>query len=351
MFKMLLKLFLSILLMSGMAQTSIVLAETATATDTETEDVIVAREILQRQNQAGETQKQPPQPESNQATQPQIANDMAEGQFQRDLPSLNEPVIDQANLLSPAEKQQISQRILKLYNEGKGQIGVVIVSTTGQEGIFDYSMRVAEAWQLGSAKRDNGLLMTIAVNDRRIQILTGYGLEGVLPDIVVGRIINDRITPYFKQGQYAQGIDAGLAEVERVLNLDPEIAAQAADELKERHEQAYKAQQASQATFGAVIFIIIAGVVGSMIFGRKLSAATAAVAGTAAGLVNGLGLFASLLIGAGVFFVLITSLAQLILHAFASGAGRGGSGRGGFGGGGFGGGGGGFGGGGASGSW
>lgn len=352
MFKMLLKCFLAILLMLGMAQASIVLAETATATDSETEEVIVAREILQRQNQAGITQKQSNQQELKQATQPQIANDMAEGQFQRDLPSLNEPVIDQANLLSPAEKQQISQRILKLYNEGKGQIGVVIVPTTGQEGIFDYSMRVAEAWQLGSAKRDNGLLMTIVVNDRRIQILTGYGLEGVLPDIVVGRIINDKITPYFKQGQFAQGIDAGLAEIERILNLDPEIAAQAADELKERHKQAYKAQQASQATFGAVIFIIIAGVIGSMILGRKLSAATAAVAGTAAGLVNGMGLVASLLIGAGVFFLLVTSLAQLILHAFMAGGGRGGgSGRGGFGGGGFGGGGGGFGGGGASGSW
>ena len=350
MFKMLLKFFLAILLMLGMAQTSIVLAETATVTDSETEEVIVAREILQRQNQASETQNQLPQQGSTQATQPQIANDMVEGQLQRDLPSLNEPVIDQANLLSPAEKQQISQRILKLYNEGKGQIGVVIVPTTGQEGIFDYSMRVAEAWQLGSAKRDNGLLMTIAINDRRIQILTGYGLEGVLPDIVAGRIINDRITPYFKQGQYTQGIDSGLAEIERILNLDPEIAAQAADELKERHEQAYQAQKASQATLSSVIFIVIAGVIGSMIFGRKLSASTAAVAGTAAGLVNGLGLFASLLIGVGVFFVLITSLAQLILHAFASGAGRGG-GRGGFGGGGFGGGGGGFGGGGASGSW
>ena len=347
MLEMLLKCCASLILMLGMGMTTLVSAETATATDTE--EVIIAREILQPK-----TGQNAPAQETGgtAASQPQVANDMAEGQLQRNLPSLNEPVIDQANLLSPAEKQQISQRILKLYNEGKGQIGVVIVPTTGQEDIFSYSMRVAEAWQLGSAKRDNGLLMTIAINDRRIQILTGYGLEGVLPDIVAGRIINDKITPYFKQGQYAQGIDSGLAEIERILNLDPEIAAQAADELKERHEQAYKAQQASQATFGAVIFIIIAGVVASMIFGKKLSAATAAVAGTAAGLVNGLGLVASLLIGLGVFFVLITSLAQLILHAFASGAGRGGgSGRGGFGGGGFGGGGGGFGGGGASGSW
>lgn len=346
MFKLLLKYCAGLLFLLGMGLTTLVSAEIATATDTE--EVIVAREILQPKSQNTPAQNT----EAAAAPQPEITNDMVEGQLQRDLPSLNEPVIDQTNLLSPAEKQQISQRILKLYNEGKGQIGIVIVPTTGQEDIFSYSMRVAEAWQLGSAKRDNGLLMTIAINDRRIQILTGYGMEGVLPDIVAGRIINDKITPYFKQGQYAQGIDSGLAEIERILNLDPEIAAQAADELKERHEQAYKVQQASQATFGAVIFIIIAGVVASMVFGRKLSAATAAVAGTAVGLVNGLGLVASLLIGLGVFFVLITSLAQLILHAFASGAGRGGgSGRGGFGGGGFGGGGGGFGGGGASGSW
>ncbi|MEN8425572.1 TPM domain-containing protein [Acinetobacter schindleri] len=343
--EMLLKYCAGLLLILGMGLTTPASAETATATDTE--EVIVVREILQPKT----NQNTPDQSTETAASQPQIANDMAEGQLQRDLPSLNEPVIDQANLLSPTEKQQLSQRILKLYNEGKGQIGVVIVPTTGQEDIFDYSMRVAEAWQLGSAKRDNGLLMTIAINDRRIQILTGYGLEGVLPDIVAGRIINDKITPYFKQGQYAQGIDSGLAEIERILNLDPEIAAQAADELKERQEQAYKAQQASQATFGTVIFIIIAGVVASMIFGKKLSAATAAVAGTAAGLVNGMGLIASLMIGISVFFVLITSLAQLLLYAFASGAGRGGGGRGGFGGGGFGGGGGGFGGGGASGSW
>ncbi|WP_213686780.1 TPM domain-containing protein [Acinetobacter sp. WY4] len=345
--EILLKYCAGLILMLGMGTTMLVSAETATATDAE--DVIVAREILQPKN----NQNTPAQnTETAAASQPQIANGMAEGQLQRDLPSLNEPVIDQANLLTPAEKQQLSQRILKLYNEGKGQIGVVIVPTTGQEDIFDYSMRVAEAWQLGSAKRDNGLLMTIAINDRRIQILTGYGLEGVLPDIVAGRIIHDKITPFFKQGQYAQGIDSGLTEIERILNLDPEIAAQAADEIKERQEQAYQAQKASQATFGSVIFIIVAGVIGSMIFGKRLSAATAAVAGTAAGLVNGLGLVASLMIGAGIFFLLVTSIAQLILHAFMAGGGRGGgSGRGGFGGGGFGGGGGSFGGGGASGSW
>src|SRR5690606_31822422 len=151
--EILLKCCAGLILMLGMGMTTFVSAETATATVTE--EVLVAREILQpKTNQNTQTQNK----KTAVASQPQIANNMAEGQLQRDLPSLNEPVIDQANLLSPAEKQQLSQRILKLYNEGKGQIGVVIVPTTGQEDIFDYSMRVAEAWQLGSAKRDNGLL-------------------------------------------------------------------------------------------------------------------------------------------------------------------------------------------------
>lgn len=108
----------------------------------------------------------------------------------------------------------------------------MIVSTTGQEDIFDYALRVGEKWQLGSSKRDNGLLIAVAVNDRRIQILTGYGLEGVLPDIVASRIIRNQITPYFKQAQYAQGLSAGIDEIGRILNLDPEVAQQAAQDLK-----------------------------------------------------------------------------------------------------------------------
>ena len=130
--EILLKCCAGLLLMLGMGITTLVSAETATATDTE--EVIVAREILQPK--AG--QNVPAQnTETAAASQSQIANDIAEGQLQRDLPSLNEPIIDQANLLSATEKQQLSQRIINLYEAGKAQIGVVIVPTTGQEDIFD----------------------------------------------------------------------------------------------------------------------------------------------------------------------------------------------------------------------
>ena len=318
-------------------------AETATATD-ET-DLVVAGKIIQQQpqqNKSSTTTAQPP-------VLATVANDMAEAESIRGLPTLNQPIIDQAKILSDAEIQQLNQKILALYQQGKAQIGVIIVPTTGQEAIFDFALRTGEKWQLGSAKRDNGLLMAIAINDRKIQILTGYGLEGVLPDVVLSRIIRNQITPYFKQGQYAQGIAAGLDEISRIVNLDPDIAQQSAQELKERHEQAIQAQQAKDNTLTMALFILIAGVIGSFIVGKRLSASTAAVAATVAGLVNGAGLVMSLLLGVGIFFLLITSLAQLIFQAFLSGGGRGGRG-GGFGGG-YSGGGGSFGGGGASGSW
>ena len=322
-------------------------AETATATDQS--DLVVAGKIIQQQKQNQSTTAS-----SNSApapTLPQVANDMAEGESIRGLPSLNQPVIDQAQVLNAAELQQLNQKILELYQQGKAQIGVIIVPTTGQEAIFDFALRVGETWQLGSAKRDNGLLIAIAINDRNMQILTGYGLEGVIPDIVASRIIRNHITPHFKQGQYAQGIAAGLDEISRIVSLDPEIAAQAAQELKDQQEQALQAQQAKDKSLSMALFILIAGVVGSFVVGKGLSASTAAVAATVGGLVSGAGLAMSLLLGVGIFFLLITSLAQLIFQGLLSGGGRGGGGFGGGSGGGYSGGGGGFGGGGASGSW
>ncbi len=143
--------------------------------------------------------------------------------IQRDIPTLNQPIIDQASLLSTEQNLKLSQYIQQIYQFGKAQIGIVIVPTTGQEDIFDFSMRVAEKWQLGSKEQDNGLLITVAINDHRIQMLTGYGLEGVLPDIVTHRIIQNNIAPYFKQQQYTQGLQSGLQEIDRILSLDPDM--------------------------------------------------------------------------------------------------------------------------------
>ena len=267
------------------------------------------------------------------------------------LSNLNSPIIDQANILSPAEKQQLSQQILQLYQQGKAQVGIVIVRSTGPESIFDFAMRVGEQWKLGSSKTDNGVVIAVAVDDRRIHIATGYGLEGVLPDIVVGQIIRNQVTPAFKQGQFALGIQQALSKIEQILNLDPQIAKQAAEELQQRQQQAVSEQKAKDKIMSTGLVIFFIGTFASMAVGKKVSAATSGVTGFAAGMIYGSGFITSLLVGFGLFFLIVTPLAQLILQAVLSGRGGGGGGRGGGSSGGYGGGGGRFGGGGASGSW
>ena len=267
------------------------------------------------------------------------------------LSNLNSPIIDQANILSPAEKQQLSQQILQLYQQGKAQVGIVIVRSTGPESIFDFAMRVGEQWKLGSSKTDNGVVIAVAVDDRRIHIATGYGLEGVLPDIVVGQIIRNQVTPAFKQGQFALGIQQALSEIEQILNLDPQIAEQAAEELQQRQQQAVSEQKAKDKIMSTGLVIFFIGTFASMAVGKKVSAATSGVTGFAVGMIYGSGFITSLLVGFGLFFLIVTPLAQLILQAVLSGRGGGGGGRGGGSSGGYGGGGGRFGGGGASGSW
>lgn len=339
------------LLLSLFFTVQISFAETATAVDSEAEAVVLNKIIQPNTRNNNESVANDEAQVAGSSVS--VANDMQENEAFRKLPSLNQPVIDQANILTETEKSQLDSMIRKLYDQGKAQIGVVIVPTTGQEGIFDFAMRTAQAWGLGSAKQDNGLLIAVAINDRRLHIATGYGLEGVIPDIIANRIIRDKITPYFKANQYGQGLIAGVGEIDRIVNLDPEIAKQAADELQQRQEQALKEQRAKENTFSTVLFILVAGVIASFIIGNGLSASVAGVTAFAAGMIYGSGFILSLIVGLGIFFLLFTSIAQLIFQAILAGGGRGGgSGGGGFGGGGgYSGGGGGFGGGGASGSW
>ncbi len=312
------------------------------------EDELVAAHIIkqQQQKQAATIEVQKGQASSA----PPAIQDLKQVQA---LPDLNAPVIDQAKLLNAAEYQALSDVIRQIYQTQHAQIGLVIVQSTGQQDIFSYALQVAEDWQLGSKKYDNGLLMVIAIADRRIQILTGYGLEGVIPDIVAHQIIQQQITPYFKQEQYAQGIQAGIQEIARILNEDPEVARQAAQSLKQQQAEALQQQRAVQSTFSLSLVVLFLAVIFSQLFGRKMSALGAGIVGAGIGLWHGIGLVMSIITGFTLFFLVISSIAQLLLQALASGQGGGRGGRGGGfgGGGGYRGGGGGFGGGGASGSW
>ena len=273
---------------------------------------------------------------------------------------LNSPVIDQANILNPQEKQRLEAQLRSIYQQGLAQAAVVIVPTTNGVPIFDYALKVAEKWQLGNKDIDDGLLMVVAVNDRDMYILTGYGLEGVLPDSAVNRIIREDITPLFKQNNYGAGILAGVGALQTRLTADPEVLARADAQAAERSQGQSDIGDSPSPVFLFVMAMIFGSFITS-IFGRIFGSIL-----TAGGFFVG-----SLALGGGFFMTLIMAIfLWLFLISRGSGGGRGGRGGGGgmvflpgmgggsggfggggFGGGGFGGGGGGFGGGGAGGSW
>lgn len=134
------------------------------------------------------------------------------------VPPLTGPVVDQAGVLSPREVQALSDlaRRARAAEGGEGpQLGFLLVPTLEGEPIEDFSIRVAEAWKLGSADKDNGLLFVVAVQDRRMRIEVGGGLEGEITDAQSARIVREVLAPAFRQGQYGAGL---LAAANRALS-------------------------------------------------------------------------------------------------------------------------------------
>ena len=98
---------------------------------------------------------------------------------------------------------------------------MLIVPSTHPETIEQYAIRVAEAWKLGRKGVDDGVLLVIAKQDRTLRIEVGYGLEGVLPDAVAKRIVDETIVPMLKQGSFAAAVDAGIERITGVIEGEP----------------------------------------------------------------------------------------------------------------------------------
>jgi uncharacterized protein len=137
------------------------------------------------------------------------------------VPPLSGRVVDQTGTLSSGDIASLTQT-LKDFQARKGsQIAVLIVPTTEPETIEQYSIRVAEAWKIGRKKIDDGALLVIAKNDRKLRIEVGYGLEGALTDVTSRRIIDEEIAPRFKAGDFAGGVAAGIDRMIRVIDGEP----------------------------------------------------------------------------------------------------------------------------------
>lgn len=122
-------------------------------------------------------------------------------------PKSNRLVNDYINLLSSGEQQRLESKLVAYDDSTSTQIAIVIEQSLEGEEIFDYSYRLAEAWGIGRDGKDNGILIYIALEDRALYIQTGYGTEGFLTDAMASRIIDQVITPAFRQTAYFQGLD------------------------------------------------------------------------------------------------------------------------------------------------
>ncbi|WP_373820388.1 YgcG family protein [Glaesserella sp.] len=130
-----------------------------------------------------------------------------------DVPKPFRYVSDFTQTLSQQDKQTLESALIDYAQKTSSQIAVVIVATTNGEAISTYTHTLFNRWGIGREKEDNGVLLLIAKNDRKLFIATGRGLEGALPDAIASSIIRNDITPYFKQDQYAQGIAKGLSSI------------------------------------------------------------------------------------------------------------------------------------------
>ena len=134
------------------------------------------------------------------------------------VPQLSGRVVDQTGTLSAGDIATLTQTLRDLETRKGSQVAVLIVPTTDGEAIEQYALRVAEAWKIGRKKIDDGALLVIAKNDRRLRIEVGYGLEGALTDVTTKRIIDEDITPKFKAGDFAGGVSTGVDRMVRIVN-------------------------------------------------------------------------------------------------------------------------------------
>ncbi|MBN1637539.1 MAG: TPM domain-containing protein, partial [Ignavibacteriales bacterium] len=133
--------------------------------------------------------------------------------YSLDVPYLTGRVNDYANILTLDKRNRIEQ-ILKTHEDSTtNQIVVLIITTLEDENLEEFANEVFNTWQLGQKEKDNGVLLLIAIQDRKLRIEVGYGLEGYLTDAISSSIIRNEITPSFRQEDYAGGIEKGVLSI------------------------------------------------------------------------------------------------------------------------------------------
>lgn len=150
---------------------------------------------------------------ANQAAAPAAAAQAAAA----DLPALTGRVVDNANLLTPAQEAGLTQQLTALEQRTTDQLVVVTTPSLGQRTIEQYGLALGRAWGIGQRGKDNGVLLVVAPTERKVRIEVGYGLEAILTNARAQQIINESIVPQFRQSRWHEGIDAGTEAIVATL--------------------------------------------------------------------------------------------------------------------------------------
>jgi uncharacterized protein len=166
-------------------------------------------------------------------------------------PELTGRVVDGANLLSEAQKSELTSKLEELEKKTTAQFVVVTLSSLSGRTIEEYGVELGRHWGIGQKNTNNGALLIVAPNERRVRIEVGYGLEGTLTDALTSVVIHNAILPRFRAGDFPGGITRGVDDLVQVLEGDTEYVARA--------EQASRAEtDDSDLMFQIIIWLFIA---------------------------------------------------------------------------------------------
>src|SRR5258706_7109830 len=183
------------------------------------------------------------------------------------VPPLSAHVTDLTGTLSAQQVQDLESRLAS-FERGKGsQIAVLMLPSTQPETIEEYSIRVADAWKIGRARVDDGVILIVAKNDRKLRVEVGRGLEGAIPDAVAKRVVSDVITPHFKTGDFYGGIAAGTGALMKLIEGEGLLAPRSGVIIKGVHHAID-----FQTIFLLFVALVLTDAIFRRLFGRVIGA-------------------------------------------------------------------------------
>jgi uncharacterized protein len=192
-------------------------------------------------------------------------------------PALSGRVVDQAELLSPQQEAELTGKLEALQRASTRQLVVATVSSLQDNPIEDYGYQLGRAWHIGQQGANNGVILLVAPNEKRVRIEVGYGLEPILPDALASQIIEQQILPRFRANDYPGGIVAGTDAIIAQLQAPQEAAERAAAAAGQAHEERSRERGTRRGGgsilalifwIGVVLFIVI-GAIGSGFRGKR----------------------------------------------------------------------------------